>query len=116
MAFRHSIGAAATAAALVASPLARTVQAQQPAPTPATRVASGTARPLSLAEGMRIAERERESIQIARAGVDRARGQQMQARSQYLPQLNGSLQYTRALKRQFEGLQKSHAQPRPRGP
>ncbi len=65
---------------------------------------------------MRIAERESENIEIARAGVDRARGQLLQARSQYLPQLNGSLNYTRTLKSQFEVLQGSQQEPGPNVP
>jgi len=62
---------------------------------------------------MKIAERQSENVQIARSGVDRARGQVMQAKSQYLPQLNGSLQYTRTLQSQFSVLQNQSAQPKP---
>ncbi len=90
------------------------LEAQQPTPartTGATPVV--TPRSLSLDEALRVAERESESIQIARAGVDRARGTQQQARSQYLPQLNGSLQYTRTLRSQFSVLQNSQPQPGP---
>jgi outer membrane protein TolC len=65
---------------------------------------------------MRIAERESERVQIARAGIDRARGQQLQARSQYLPQLSGSLQYTRTLQSQFSVLQNSQPAPGPNVP
>ena len=63
-----------------------------------------------------MAERGSETVQIARAGVDRARGQLLQARSQYLPQLSGSLQYTRTLKSQFEVLQSSSPEPGPNVP
>ena len=90
----------------------RMLDAQQPTSARATPAAPVTPRPLSLDEALRIAERESESIQIARAGVDRARGTQQQARSQYLPQLNGSLQYTRTLKSQFEVLQNVRARAR----
>ena len=108
---RSLAGVAVAATAVLASPVApRALTAQQPAPT---RAASGTPRALSLDEAMRIAERESESVQIARSGVDRARGQLMQARSQYLPQLNGSLQYTRTLKSQFSALQTSQPTPGP---
>src|SRR5688572_9974584 len=79
------------------------LMAQQPASR--TAPARGAPRALSLDEAMRMAERESEAVQIARAGQERARGQQLQARSQYLPQLSGSLQYTRTLKSQFEVLQ-----------
>ena len=106
------------ATAVLASPPAqRALVAQQPTPPvrPArdTSATPGAPRPLSLDEAMKIAERQSENLQIARAGVDRARGQVMQARSQYLPQLNGSLQYTRTLKSQFEVLQNSQPQPGP---
>jgi outer membrane protein TolC len=57
--------------------------------------------------------RASETVQIAQAGVDRARGQVMQARSQYMPQLSGSLQYTRTLKSQFSALQTSQPEPGP---
>jgi outer membrane protein TolC len=108
---RSLAGVAIAATAVLASPVApRALAAQQPAPA---RAASGTPRALSLDEAMRIAERESESVQIARSGVDRARGQLMQARSQYLPQLNGSLQYTRTLKSQFSALQTSQPTPGP---
>jgi outer membrane protein TolC len=111
MLFRSALGVAVVATAVFGSPLVRaTVRAQQPAPT---RSASGTPRALSLAEALRMAERESESVQIARAGADRARGNLMQARSQYLPQLNGSLQYTRTLKSQFSVLQSSQPAPGP---
>ena len=114
MLFRTPLRAAVAAAALLASPLGALLS-QQPAPArPApARAASGTPRALSLDEAMRIAERESESLQIARAGVDRAHGQQLQARSQYMPQLNGSLQYTRTLKSQFSALQTSSPTPGP---
>ena len=88
--------------------------AQQPTPARTTGAnAPVAARALSLDDALRIAERESESIQIARAGVERARGTQQQARSQYLPQLNGSLQYTRTLRSQFSVLQNSQPQPGP---
>jgi len=41
---------------------------------------------------------------IARAGLTRARGQVAQARSEFLPQLNGTLSYTRTLKSQYAPL------------
>jgi len=106
---------AASAIIAVASLPASTVSAQQP--TAARPAASpSTARALSLDEALQIAERQSESVQIARAGVDRARGQLMQARSQYLPQLSGSLNYTRTLKSQFEVLQESQEEAGPNVP
>src|SRR5574338_626546 len=114
MFFRSRLGALVAAAAVFASPLVapRAASAQQPTPPRATPTTT-TPRALSLDEAMRIAERESESVQIARSGVERARGQQLQARSQYLPQLSGSLQYTRTLQSQFSVLQSSQPEPGP---
>jgi outer membrane protein len=82
--------------------------AQQPTPAPAntmtTGMTTGAARPLSLDEAIRLATRESEALQIARAGVTRASGQQLQARSLYLPQVNGSVAYNRTLRSQFSAL------------
>ncbi|MDQ6717445.1 MAG: TolC family protein [Gemmatimonadota bacterium] len=59
---------------------------------------------ISLPEAIRIAESQSEAIRIARAGVMRGTGQQLQARSQRLPQLSGSASYTRTLRSQYSGL------------
>jgi outer membrane protein len=64
--------------------------------------AAAQARTISLDEAVRTAEAQSEAIRIARAGVRRAQGQQYQARSQRLPQLNGSASYTRTLASQFD--------------
>ena len=117
MHFRSIRRVALIATAALASPHATSaLVAQQPPPSvrPArdTLATPGTPRPLSLDEALKIAERQSENLQIARAGVDRARGQVMQAKSQYLPQLNGSLQYTRTLQSQFDVLRNS-PQPQP---
>lgn len=61
-------------------------------------------RALSLAEALTIVTRASEELRVAEAGVRRAQGEQIRARSQYLPQLYGSLGYTRTLKSQYEGL------------
>lgn len=61
-------------------------------------------RPLTLEEAVRTAEAQSEAIHIARAGVQRAQGQQYQARSQYLPQINASAAYTRTLASQFSSI------------
>jgi outer membrane protein len=67
--------------------------------------AVGTAtRRLSLEAALRAAEAQSEAVQIARAGLTRARGQWYQARSQYLPQLNGTASYQRTLRSQFQGF------------
>jgi outer membrane protein TolC len=64
--------------------------------------AAAQARTISLDEAVRTAEAQSEAIRIARAGVRRAQGQQYQARSQRLPQLNASASYTRTLASQFD--------------
>jgi outer membrane protein len=61
-------------------------------------------RPLSLDEAIRLAARESEVLQIARAGITRAEGLQQQARSLYLPQVNGNVTYARTLRSQFSAL------------
>lgn len=66
--------------------------------------AAQEAREVSLEEALRIAQTQSEAVRIAQAGVSRARGQQMQARSQYLPQVSGTLGYTRTLATQFSAL------------
>ncbi|HEX2189496.1 MAG TPA: TolC family protein [Longimicrobiaceae bacterium] len=62
------------------------------------------ARPLTLEEALRLAGSTSEQVEIARAGVTRARGDLLRAQSARLPQLNGSAGYSRALASQFEGL------------
>jgi outer membrane protein len=59
-------------------------------------------RAISLDEAVQTAEAQSEAIRIARAGVQRAQGQQYQARSLRLPQLNASASYTRTLASQFD--------------
>jgi outer membrane protein len=84
-------------AALAAALLAAVPAAAQP------NLAGGQ-RPLTLEEALRLAEDASEPVQIARAGLTRSRGQLVQARSARLPQINGTLSYSRALASQFEGL------------
>ncbi|HYC50760.1 MAG TPA: TolC family protein [Gemmatimonadaceae bacterium] len=61
-------------------------------------------RTVSLEEAIALADRSSESIEIARAAVARANGQQIIARSQFLPQLNMQASYARTLASQFEGF------------
>lgn len=79
---------------------------------PALAPAQGS-RPLSLEDALRLSQAQSEALRIAQAGVLRARGQQLQARSQYLPQLSGQLGYTRTLATQFSVFQQSGPQPGP---
>jgi outer membrane protein len=64
-------------------------------------------RPLSLADALRIAETASEDVGIARAGTDRARGEQLRARSELFPQVFASVGYTRTLASQFEDIAES---------
>ena len=62
------------------------------------------ARPLTLEEAVRLAEGHSEELAIARAGVSRAEGEQVRARSERYPQLSASASYDRALASEFSGL------------
>jgi outer membrane protein len=77
------------------------VTARTQVPTLPTQTTVAQTLPISLDEAVRAAESQSEAIRIARAGVQRAQGQQYQARSQRYPQLNGSASYTRTLASQF---------------
>ena len=70
--------------------------AQTPSPVPAG--------PLSLEQVLALAEPRSEAVEIAQAGVRRAEGDQMRARSGLLPQLSASASYDRALASEFEGV------------
>ncbi len=61
-------------------------------------------RPVSLEDAIRLADRSSETVDIARAAVARATGQQTIARSQGLPQLSLLGSYARTLASQFEGF------------
>jgi outer membrane protein TolC len=88
--------------AVVASLVApHTFEAQAPTARPA---ATTGVRRLALDEAIRLAETQSEALTVARAGVLRARGQHLQARSQQLPQLSGTASYARTLKSQFEAF------------
>lgn len=72
--------------------------------SPIAGLQSQQVRQVSLAEALKLAERGSEEVQIANAAVQRARGQQRIAFSQFLPQLNGQFGYARTLASQFEGF------------
>lgn len=61
-------------------------------------------RPLSLEEAIRLARPASEAVGIARAGVRRAEADVRRARSEFFPQLAGSLSYDRLIKSQFAAL------------
>jgi outer membrane protein TolC len=114
---RYRAAAPAAAAALcaalaAASPLAAHTTKPEIPPTITaggairTDPAVAAARPLSLDEALRLAEERSEGVRIARAGVLRARGQQYQARSQYMPQFNGAVTFVKTLESQFDAIAK----------
>jgi outer membrane protein len=59
---------------------------------------------ISLPDAVNRALAESDAIAVARAGVTRARGEVIQARSNFLPQLAANAGYTRILKTQYEAL------------
>ena len=61
---------------------------------------------ISLADALKLAEKISHPLRTAEAGLLRARGQQMQARAAYLPQVNGSANYQRTIESQFAALSK----------
>jgi outer membrane protein len=61
-------------------------------------------RPLSLEEALGLARPASEVVGLARSAVNRARGEQLRARSELFPQLTGSASYSRLIKSQFSGL------------
>ena len=60
--------------------------------------------PLTLEQVLTLAEPRSESVAIAQAGVRRAEGVQVQARSGRYPQLSAAASYDRALASEFEGV------------
>ncbi len=95
MRHRRTIGGFAAAALAALALNGAELRAQIPA--------GSVARVLSLEDALRIAEGSSEEVDIARAAILRARGQEWQARAARLPQLNASLSYDRALASEFEG-------------
>jgi outer membrane protein TolC len=87
----RSAGAALALCAAVAAPSA----AQTTAPA---------SRPLSLDAAFGIADTVSDVVRIARQAISRAQGQQEKARSQYLPQITGSISYTRTLASEYSNL------------
>lgn len=62
------------------------------------------AEPLSIDDALRAAQPASESISAAEADVDRASAQVDAAESGWYPQVNGSAQYQRQIRSEFEGL------------
>ncbi|MFL5501634.1 MAG: TolC family protein [Gemmatimonadaceae bacterium] len=72
--------------------------------TPTVPITGTAPRALTLEEAIRLGQAQSENIRIARAGVERAHGQQYQARSQFFPQIGGTASYTRTLASQFSAV------------
>jgi len=68
---------------------------------------------LTLEEALRLAGATSESVAIAEAGIARAEGDRMRARSLTRPQLAGSASYDRALASEFSGIFDSAGPPCP---
>ena len=68
--------------------------------------AVGAPLPLSLDEALRLAVGTSEQVAIARAGEQRARGQQAQARSALMPQVGSTLNWQKQLQNQFAAISK----------
>jgi hypothetical protein len=94
---RHSI-VVACCVNLVVTPL---VYAQAAAPPQPPAAAS---RAITLDDALALAEEKSEQVMIARAGVERAQGDELRARSELFPQISASAAYDRALASEFEGI------------
>lgn len=91
------------ASAVVIAAAAASTSAAQDRTLPVAADSAG-AIALSLTEAVRLAELKSHDVRIARAGVTRTRGQELQVSSQLLPQLFGSAAYTKTLRSQFSAL------------
>jgi outer membrane protein len=60
--------------------------------------------PLALEQVLDLAEQRSEAIAIARAGIRRAEGEEIRARSGLFPQVTATVSYDRALASEFEGV------------
>jgi len=92
---RHRFIACAAAGLLVAATVDG-IHAQKQEEVPAG--------PLTLEQVLKVAESRSETIAISRAGVQRAVGEQIRARSGHYPQLSAAASYDRALASEFEGI------------
>ena len=90
-------------AALLAG-TASALHAQAPGATVTPAAATDSVRALSLDEALRLGLERSEVVRVAQAGVQRAQGQLMQARSQYFPQLTGNAGYQKTLQNQFDAI------------
>lgn len=105
---RSFIVAGLASIALVSPAAAQPGQAPQQNPSgppglpPSTAPGVGT--PLSLDEALRAAAKASESIEVARADVERSRSAVTTARAGYLPTVNGTASYQRTLATEFDDI------------
>src|SRR6185437_12959763 len=105
--FRRTVGGllrVTRCATLVAVGLCLTQR--QSAAQDTTRAPAAAPGAMSLAQAVRIAVARSEAVQIAQAGITRARGQVMEARAAFFPQLAASGGYTRTLQTQYSAFNK----------
>jgi outer membrane protein len=57
---------------------------------------------LSIEEALRLAEKSSEEVELSRSALVRAQGQKLGAYSEFLPQVNGTVIYDRALASEYE--------------
>ena len=98
------VALASSVAVILPRPASQGALGAQQRPAPSATATSTAPHRLSLEEALRLAEARSEALQVARAGLVRAQGQQYQARSQYYPQLSATAGYQRTLRSQFQGL------------
>ena len=89
---RHALVTGFALCACAAAPLG----AQQPPPVPAG--------PLTLEQVLDLAQSRSEAVAIAQAGIRRAEGEQVRARSGRYPQVSAAASYDRSLANEFEGV------------
>jgi len=92
---------AASSGVVLMCGLARVAAAQSMAPAPTETAPAVT---VSLPDAVSRALGQSDAVAIARAGVTRARGEVMQARASFYPQLAGNASYARTLKSQYQSL------------
>lgn len=80
---------------------------------PAIAFAQGDTVTLTLSDALNMAAGKSEQVRIAQAGVRRATAEIRRARSQFLPQLNSALGYTRTLASEFNAFNNSNQQQQP---
>lgn len=85
---------------LSSSPQAQSPQAPDKPGAPAISIES----PLTLEQVLALAEARSETVGVARSGIERARGEQLRARSGLFPQLTASASYDRALASEFSSV------------